>query len=260
MSLFPDIQNQYPPLKEWAILIGYCGSMAHGMYISGSHPNSIDDKDIMAVCIPPLDYYFGLKQFGSRGTQIIKKDEWDIVVYELKKFVSLLKKGNPNVISLLWLDEALLIHETEEGKLLRCNKNLFVGKHIYFSFAGYAQSQLYKMEHLACKGYMGEKRKRLVGQFGYDTKNAAHLIRLLRMAIEFLNEGVFLVKRPDREELLAIKKGEWKLAEVKKEAQRLFQKAEAAYRHSTLPDQPDEEQIHQLCMEILKMRFGCKTL
>ena len=27
------------------------------------------------------------------------------------------------------------------------------------SIVGYAQSQLYKMEHLACQGYMGEKTK-----------------------------------------------------------------------------------------------------
>lgn len=33
---------------------------------------------------------------------------------------------------------------------------------------------------------MGEKRKQLVAKHGYDTKNASHLIRLLRMGMEFL--------------------------------------------------------------------------
>jgi len=32
---------------------------------------------------------------------------------------------------------------------------------------------------------------------GYDSKNAAHLIRLLRMGIEFLTEGKMYVERAD---------------------------------------------------------------
>jgi hypothetical protein len=39
---------------------------------------------------------------------------------------------------------------------------LFVGRHVYKPFVGYATQQLYKMEHGAFKGYMGEKRKALV--------------------------------------------------------------------------------------------------
>lgn len=35
-------------------------------------------------------------------------------------------------------------------------------------------------------GYMGEKRKAMVRKYQYDVKNAAHLIRLLRMGAEFL--------------------------------------------------------------------------
>ena len=61
------------------------------------------------------------------------------------------------------------------------------------------------MERNACKGYMGEKRKRLVEKFGYDTKNASHLIRLLRMGMEFLVDGELHVEREDAKELLRIK-------------------------------------------------------
>ena len=44
-------------------------------------------------------------------------------------------------------------------------------------------------------GYMGQKRRELVRRVGYDDKNAAHLIRLLRMGIEFLTEGTIYVER-----------------------------------------------------------------
>jgi predicted nucleotidyltransferase len=39
-------------------------------------------------------------------------------------------------------------------------------------------------EHFS--GYMGEKRKAMVRKYQYDVKNAAHLIRLLRMGAEFI--------------------------------------------------------------------------
>lgn len=51
---------------------------------------------------------------------------------------------------------------------------------------------------------MGQKRRELVRRVGYDAKNAAHLIRLLRMGIEFLTEGTLHVERADATELLDI--------------------------------------------------------
>jgi len=99
-TLYSDYPDLAPPMT---ILSGYRGSIAHGMYIPQSDPNSIDDKDVMAIVVPPLRYYFGIDTYGSRGTREITHDPWDIVVYELRKYVSLLVKGNPNVIALLWL-------------------------------------------------------------------------------------------------------------------------------------------------------------
>ena len=99
---------------------------------------------------------------------------------------------------------------------------------------------------------MGSKRKALVEQFGYDCKNASHLIRLLRMSIEFLDTGELIVKRPDAEELLEIKRGEWELERVKEEADVLFKLAEKAYNKSTLPERPDAEYVNKICVEIIR--------
>jgi len=240
-----------------SFLIGYRGSIAHNMYVPNSDPNSIDDKDLMNIVIPGQEYYYGLKEFGSRGTQEIKKGELDIVVYEFKKFISLLAKGNPNVLSMLWLRPEHYLYLSDEAKILLENRSLFVGKHVYHSFIGYAKSQFYKMNHLAFKGYMGDKRKKLVEKFGYDTKNAAHLIRLMRMAIEFLREGQLEVFRTkDVLDLLAIKKGSLTLNQVKKEALALFTIAEIAYNKSSLPLQVDYDKINNLSVEILNKWFN----
>jgi len=252
MSVPRDILRDNPALDRWCILHVYRGSIAHGMYVPNSDPLSFDDKDTMAICVPPKSHYMGLKEFGSRGTQEIKRNEWDIVVYEARKVMSLLKQGNPNVLSLLWVNENHIIKNTPSGKMLRERRDLFVGKHVYRPFVGYAHAQLHKMTACAFEGYMGEKRKSLVEKFGYDTKNAAHLIRLLRMGIEFLTEGELYVERHDAAQLLEIKRGAWTLEQVKDEANRLFSRAEEAYINSTLPAQPDAEAISELCVRMVE--------
>jgi predicted nucleotidyltransferase len=220
MTLPNYIFKKNKGLSDWCILLGYRGSIAHGMYIPNSDPNSIDDKDLMAVCVPPIDHYLGLKQYGSRGTKEIKENEWDIVIYEATKMIRMLMNGNPNVLSMLWLEDKHYIKRTKAGQLLIDNRDLFVGKHVYKSFVGYASGQLKRMTHFSFEGYMGEKRKKLVDKYKFDVKNASHLIRILRMGIEFLIEGKLTVERFDSQQLLEIKRGEWSLEKVKKESDR----------------------------------------
>lgn len=99
--------------------------------------------------------------------------------------------------------------------------------------------------------YMGDKRKNLVIKHGYDTKNAAHLVRLLRMCVEFLRSGDMNVYRThDAEELKAIKRGDWKLEDVKALAEMLFATAKDARDVSTLPFAPDTAAISSLVAHI----------
>lgn len=253
MNIDKDILQANPYLEEDSIIVGYVGSISHGTQVPSTDPDCIDDKDVMAVVIPPLNHYFGLTEFGSRGTKEIKKGEWDIVTYEFRKFVNLLIKGNPNVLGLLWLPDNMYLKVSDSGDFLIENRKMFATKQVYHSFTGYAYGQLKRMTHFVFEGYMGTKRKELVERYGYDCKNAAHLIRLLRMGIEFLNEGELYVSRSnkDAQQLMEIKKGGWTLEQVKEEADRLFKRAEEAYDRSTLPAKPDKEAVEGLCMKIL---------
>lgn len=255
MSIPKGITADRPGMGEWCILSGYRGSIAHGTYVPPKNKMSTDDKDAMAVAVPPPEYYLGLKEYGSRGTVEIKVNEWDIVIYEAKKMISLLAKGNPNVLQMLWLADNHYMCIEPAGQLLRMHRSYFVGKHVYRSFVGYAVSQLRKMESFNRQGYMGQKRKALVQKFGFDTKNAAHLIRILRMGIEFLNDGAMYPLRHDATELIAIKQGEWPLERVKKEADRLFQVAEQAYLQSSLPANPDRDVISTLCTDVVRTHW-----
>lgn len=304
-------------LPDQLILLGYRGSVAHNMYIPQQDKHGIDDKDLMGVFVAPLEHYLG---FGRDDVKEKFINEWDAVSYEIRKFVSLLLKCNPNVLSLLWLPERHIIYQHELGRLLRDHRDIFVTRAAYHSFNGYAYGQFKRMTHfnqeaqsemreleeellkqgldierlnasqaerdrvidagrfqgertgLLCDrisgmrrkyysgGYMGAKRKELVMKVGYDSKNAAHLIRLLRMGIEFLVEGELHVERSDAENLLSIKRGEWPLEKVKEEAERLFKLAEEAYVRSSLPPKPDEKRAERLCMDIISRYYDLPAI
>ena len=110
-------------------------------------------------------------------------------------------------------------------------------------------------EHFS--GYMGEKRKAMVRRYQYDVKNAAHLIRLLRMGAEFLTSGRLQVFRTtDAEELKQIKRGRWTLEQVKAEAKRLFAGIEEARGRSPLKPEPDIEAANDLLMQMHRAILG----
>lgn len=246
-----SIEETKELIPDDLIFLGYRGSIAHNMYIPNTDPNSIDDKDIMGVFLAKPDHYIGMDK--EKETREKWYNEWDCVYYELKKIISLLSKGNPNVLSLLWLDDRYVLHTSDEWEYLKSIRESFACKNVYHSFIGYSRGQLKRMTHFKFEGYMGEKRKALVEKYGYDCKNAAHLIRLLRMGIEFLTEGYLYVERKhDAKQLLEIKNGEWSLDNVKKEADKLFKLCEYAYIRSPLPPKPDFDTINKVCMNILK--------
>lgn len=242
------------PYPDGMIFLGWRGSVAHGTYQPPTEPTAIDDIDVIGTIIPDLKSYFGLHEWGSRGTKEVKKEHCDAVYYEFKKMVSLLLQGNPNVLSTLWLPRDQIIHAGWQWESLICNRDKFVGKHVCKAFHGYAQAQLHKMfaTEGVFAGYMGEKRKQLVKKYGYDTKNASHLVRLLRMGIEFLRDGRLYVKRDDAAELLAIKRGEWELSKVRELAEQLFTTIQLEEQLSKLPPQPDHDGVENLLTEILK--------
>lgn len=71
---------------------------------------------------------------------------------------------------------------------------------------------------------------------GYDSKNMMHCVRLLRMANELAETGKLNVFREDREELLAIRRGDVDYADLLADADALVLKMDEAFRKSDLPE------------------------
>ena len=73
----------------------------------------------------------------------------------------------------------------------------------------------------------------------YDAKNMLHVFRLLQMAEEIARTSHLQVRRPNREFLLRIRRGEFEYAELVTQAEQLVTQVEAAFATSALPPAPD---------------------
>ena len=175
----------------------------------------MDDVDLMGFVVPPIEFHLGLPRWEHWRLQV---DELDVVLYSLEKAVRLLLKSNPNISAEV---------------LTRFRKP--------------------HREHFS--GYMGEKRKAMVRKYQYDVKNAAHLIRLLRMGTEFITTRTLQVYRTsDADELKVIKRGGWTLDQA--EAERLFGRGDAARARSPLPAEPDVRAADELLIALHRQFLG----
>ena len=351
------------------ILLTRAGSHAYGT----STPTS--DLDVRGVFIPPPEYVLGMsrvEQYQEAGSDTRP----DLVVYELRKYISLAADANPNILEVVFADDSDILKITEVGRQLRANRHLFLSKKARHTFSGYAMSQLKRIEShrrwllnpptappqrsdfglperhaipgdqikaaeaiirkqveawenalptfgvdvndpAACiqmrellvqtltemrlstdderfqaagrrvgldanfldmldrehkytqkrrewDSYLqwcsgrNEARSILERKYGYDTKHGMHLVRLMRMCEEILRDGIVLVRRPDAEELLAIRNGAWTYEQLMTWARDMDARMAAVAATSRLPNSPDRAAINALCVELMRAQEGIK--
>ena len=90
----------------------------------------------------------------------------------------------------------------------------------------------------------------------YDAKNMMHTFRLLYTARDIAREGVLRVRRPEREELLAIRRGAYAYAELVERAERLLAELETDFANSALPDRPDRPAIEAALVKIRRAWYA----
>lgn len=121
-------------------------------------------------------------------------------------------------------------------------------------------SQAYRTAINEWDSYQQWKRTRnparaaLEAKCGFDSKFAAHSVRLLRQGLECLKYKTLIVDRReagDAEELLSIRNGDKSYEEVIAITEALFTQLEEAYTTSSLPHHVDQEAIHGLCSELV---------
>jgi len=137
-------------VEQNTILLAKVGSHAYGT----NTPQS--DIDIKGVCIAPLEYYLGFKEFQQKdggwvdtndppsGKFPILEGIKDCCIYDLKKFLQLAANNNPTLLEMLWLNEYEYL--TPIGEELIAYKSHFLSTKIKHTYSGYSYAQLRKVE------------------------------------------------------------------------------------------------------------------
>lgn len=104
------------------------------------------------------------------------------------------------------------------------------------------------------KATRNKARAELEAKYGYDSKHAYHLVRLMRMAKEVLEGKGVIVKRPDREELIHIRNGGWTYDELMGWFEKQESELDVLYEKSKLPFGPNFEKIEELLLDIIRQQ------
>jgi len=98
-------------------------------------------------------------------------------------------------------------------------------------------------------------------KYGYDCKHAYHLVRLILMCKEILTTGKVIVKRPDREELLAIRNGAWTYDQLIDFADTEEKRLNELYLSSNiLPKFPNKAALDKLCIQLVEKSLSKYSL
>ena len=96
------------------------------------------------------------------------------------------------------------------------------------------------------------ERAKLEKKFGYDTKHASHLYRLITEGEELLSKGFITFPRPDAKLLLDIRYGLWTYDQIIENVSDFEIKFENLYENSILPKRPKRKDIEKLCIDIVE--------
>lgn len=199
------------------------GSQAYGLSREGS------DIDRRGVYLPPADLQWSL--FGV-PEQLENRDSEECY-WELKKFIVLALKANPNILECLYTP---IVEKTSEvGEELLLKREIFLSKLVFQTYSGYVLSQFKKLEQDLRAG----------GEIKW--KHAMHLIRLLLQGIGVLRDGHISVRITDhREALLAVRDGLESWEAVNRWRLSLHREFDEAFRQTALPDAPDYAEANRL--------------
>lgn len=118
----------------------------------------------------------------------------------------------------------------------------------------------YEKKRAAWSGFWSRTRSSestrglLERKFGYDTKDGMHLVRILRMGVEFMETGRFNVRRPDAAELLEIREhGILSKEELEQYTSIMTEKIMNLKATSRLPDEVDIERVANLTIALQDM-------
>jgi uncharacterized protein len=220
-------------LYERVIYRCVIGSQAYGLADAAS------DVDRRGVYLPPADLHWSLYGVPEQ----LENDATQEAYWELRKFLVLALKANPNVLECLYTP--LVEKSTPLAEELLAMKSIFLSRLVYQTYNGYVMSQFKKMQ--------ADIRNH--GQVKW--KHVMHLIRLLLSGIGVLRDGCVPIKVDvHREQLLTIRRGEVPWDGVEKWRLALHQEFNAAFETTKLPERPDYERANAFLIRARRLALS----
>jgi predicted nucleotidyltransferase len=224
---------------------------------------------------PPTRDEFGLPAIMPSGVEEVfgyiksKVEQWNLNQYPLDEMArSELKNTIWELVTTLTNKELSVANWPDryaEGIVFRMQKEFNlkdeVVEYIHAERA-YAKAKQVYDSWVSWKKERNPARRELEEKYGYDTKHASHLVRLMRMGYEIITEGKVLVNRvgTDADELLAIKNGSWSFDRVMEFKDEMESKLDAEYNRQKklvaegqsvpLPREVNKEKLNALYHEI----------
>lgn len=136
-------------IENGMILFCKSGSHAYGLN------TEMSDLDYKGICVAPKRFYTTLETFEQKDkgweqdggqTEFPQLDNSDSVVYDIRRYLSLLRSQNPNILEMLWQTPDSYIYLDDIGQTLIENRKNLISKRISGTFVQYARAQIKKME------------------------------------------------------------------------------------------------------------------
>ncbi len=242
--------------EDTTILRCEVGSGLHG--IAEGTPN---DRDEMGVCIEPYQAACGLRapfeQHIYRTAAVregrhdapSKPGDLDLTLYSLRKWTRLALNGNPSVLLLLFAPSSHMVKIDALGTQLQQLAPAFISKQCGKAFLGYMQAQRQRLE--GTRGQKNVNRHDLVEKYGFDTKYAAHVLRLGIQGVELLSTGCLTLPMcTQRYHIIDVRQGKVGLSEVLQEAGELERQLKDLLDTSWLPTQPDTAKVERWMIDV----------
>lgn len=141
------------------ILLALGGSHAYGLEKEGS------DLDIRGIALNQKKEIL----LGTDFEQVVHVNT-DTVIYSFNKMIQLLTANNPNTIEILGCKPEHYLYLSEIGKELYQNRKMFLSKVCVHTFAGYAGSQLRRMENKAARLVSQAQKEEYILRSVYNAK------------------------------------------------------------------------------------------
>ena len=246
-------------VKDNLCLLAFGGSISYGVNTDES------DVDLIGFCIPPKKFIYQeniITGFDTPLTfdmfttqQVIDGTTHDISISSLARLAKLAYDGNPNALEVIFTLDEYVIQENKIGERVRDLSPLFLSKNAIYKCMGYARSEIGQVKKRKAKWGSCERvdipRANLHEMYGYDTKSAAHSVRLLDNAMSMIVTHD-VISDHNKMFIRSIREGNFTYEEIIEMVETKMRKVEDEAEKCSLTKAPDFDFIKKKLTEIFR--------